>query len=280
MGKKRLLHLTKNIYMDFSKYRKLGKGSFGTVYKAMWDSNQVPVAIKHSKKKCKQFLASEFEILNMLKDQTGVPKVYQLLHVKDDSCIMMELLGRSLITEMCDLSRVGQIGAELTLILKTIHDAGIIHRDIKPENILRALTDDRLYLVDFGVAKRIISNGIHDPFSDNHSFVGTPRYASLSAHKGHAQGRKDDFESLMYTLLVLLNGRLPWQGLPKKELKIQQIKEEFDIKQVSQGSEAIEKVFNYIKTLQFDSRPDYEFIINQFESMQSKKRKLDLEIEN
>jgi hypothetical protein len=38
------------------------------------------------------------------------------------------------------------------------------------------------------------------------------RYASVHAHLGRTASRRDDLESLAYTLLFLLRGRLPWQG--------------------------------------------------------------------
>jgi len=42
---------------------------------------------------------------------------------------------------------------------------------------------------------------IQSPFRDNKPFLGTSRYASIAAHKGHEISRKDDLESLGYVLL-------------------------------------------------------------------------------
>ena len=46
------------------------------------------------------------------------------------------------------------------------------------------------------------------------------RYASVHAHLGRTGSRRDDLESLAYTLVFLLRGRLPWQGYQVRNVQI------------------------------------------------------------
>ena len=51
-----------------------------------------------------------------------------------------------------------------------------------------------------------IINISKSPPKDNKPFLGTTRYASISAHQGHELSRKDDLESLAYVIIYLLKG--------------------------------------------------------------------------
>ncbi len=45
---------------------------------------------------------------------------------------------------------------------------------------------DTVYIIDFGLAKRYVDpkTGLHIPFKDGKSLVGTARYASIASHQG------------------------------------------------------------------------------------------------
>jgi hypothetical protein len=51
------------------------------------------------------------------------------------------------------------------------------------------------------------------------SVVGTALFASINAHKGKDLSRRDDIESLAYTLLYLCSGTLPWKNINNNKKK-------------------------------------------------------------
>jgi len=51
------------------------------------------------------------------------------------------------------------------------------------------------------------------------SVVGTALFASVNAHLGKDLSRRDDIESLIYTLIYLCAGTLPWKNVNIKKKK-------------------------------------------------------------
>lgn len=100
--------------------------------------------------------------------------------------------------------------------------------------------------------------------------TGTARYASVNTHLGYEQGRRDDMESIGNVLLYFITGHLPWQGLKaktKKEKydKIRQVKSETSLDKLCEGApKEMLKYFKYIRSLKFESMPDYSYLKKLF----------------
>ncbi|KAJ7567873.1 hypothetical protein O6H91_01G010800 [Diphasiastrum complanatum] len=215
--------------------RKLGKGGFGQVYVGRRISGgtaigpqAVEVALKfehRNSKGCNYGPPYEWQVYNTLGGSYGVPRVHYKGTQGDYYVMVMDMLGPSLWDvwnssgQSMTSEMVACIAVEAISILEKMHARGYVHGDVKPENFLLGQpgTADKkkLFLVDLGLATkwRDGSTGEHVEYDQRPDvFRGTVRYASVHAHLGRTGSRRDDLESLAYTLVFLLRGRLPWQG--------------------------------------------------------------------
>lgn len=93
--------------------------------------------------------------------------------------------------------------------------------------------------------------------------LGTPRYASLNTHRGYEQSRRDDLESFAYTLIYLIRGSLPWQGLQEDMDAIFKKKKATSISRLCDGlPKELGRILSYSRKLPFTAAPDYEYVRN------------------
>jgi serine/threonine protein kinase len=129
-----------------------------------------------------------------------------------------------------------------------------------------------LYLIDFGLSKRYWYHRRHVRMNTNLSLEGTPRFASINAHRGIEQSRRDDLEALGHTFLYLLRGSLPWSGLSGKgkEERLQQmklVKESTSLSDLCCGYNSFERYQRYCRALGFMERPNYTMLRGLFSEL-------------
>merc|ERR1711959_95454 len=92
------------------------------------------------------------------------------------------------------------------------------------------------------------------------NLTGTARYASINAHKGFEQSRRDDLEAIGHMFLYFLRGALPWSGLDAKtqEEKYRKIMEKKEQVKLSDLCEKFPKEFeiylDYARKLEFSEK--------------------------
>ena len=278
----------KNLIFGKYKLKKvIGSGSFGYVYQGINVIDNKGVAIKVEKKELKlNLLEKESFYLYNLKG-IGVPEVISYGYSGKYNILVQTLLGESLgriffnnknhfsIKDICMFS------IQILHRIEYVHSKFIIHRDIKPENFLIGNPDEyMIYIIDFGLSKKYKSSRTnkHVQFRLTKKFTGTARYASINAVRGAEQSRRDDLEAIGYMLLFFLNGgKLPWQGISckavaEKYIKIYNMKKNLNLEEFCKDMpKEIIQYINYCRQLEFEQKPNYNYLRELFENILKKK---------
>ena len=228
MGNKELHHsfsptITEEINRESFEYISIiGKGGFGKVWRVKLKKYNKEFAMKEMSKlkiidkKSTASILSERDFLSKM-SHPFIINMYFSFQDKDNLYLVMNLLlGGDLRYHICIKRIFSEDQAKffiscIILGLEFFHTNGIIHRDIKPENLI---LDENGYMkiTDLGIAKK--KENI-----DNNDTSGTPGYMAPEVMCGQKHSYVADYFALGIIGYELMNGRRPYLGKSRKEIK-------------------------------------------------------------
>lgn len=169
----------------------LGQGGFGRTYKAIdLDRLNSVCVIKQFLPKLQdaKAISKATELFNQeairlyeLGEHPQIPSLLAFFVEGERQYLVQDFVsGNNLLKELelegpFGEAKVWALWRDILPVLQFVHERQVIHRDIKPENIIRREADQRLVLIDFGVAK------VLDQAARNASVttIGSPGYMPM-----------------------------------------------------------------------------------------------------
>jgi serine/threonine protein kinase len=206
---------------DYELLAEIARGGMGVVYKARQKGLNRVVALKMilagdlAGADERQRFRTEAEAAARLR-HPNIVAVHEVGEVEGQLFFSMEFIeGRTLAQRLIGGPVPGRTAAgyvgQLARAVHYAHRQGILHRDLKPSNILLD-PDDRPYVTDFGLAKRLDAGA--SAVTRTGAVVGTPSYMAPEQAAGKIKelGPACDVYGLGAVLYELLTGRPPFRS--------------------------------------------------------------------
>jgi serine/threonine protein kinase len=195
----------------------IGKGAFGSVYKAFNYGTGETVAVKQIKlvdvpKSELRMIEAEIDLLKNL-HHDNIVKYIGFVKTADSLNIILEFCENGSLHSICKSygkfpeNLVGVYMTQVLEGLQYLHKEGIIHRDIKGANILTT-KDGTVKLADFGVSTSTLAGPDKEA-----QVVGTPYWMAPEIIQLSGAASASDIWSVGCTVIELLQGKPPYHNL-------------------------------------------------------------------
>lgn len=177
------------IHGRFRLVERIGTGGMGTVFRAVDQTTSQPVALKILSGRDEvevERARREARVLARLAHPSIVGYVDDGVTDSGDHYLAMQWVPGKTLAERLDttgftLRQAVAILRQTAQTLESAHRSGVLHRDIKPSNILLVEPDDRVVLIDFGIAR--IADTISS-LTRTGLAIGTPGFMSPEQARG------------------------------------------------------------------------------------------------
>ena len=220
-----------HILNDFIQQNKIGKGSFGKVYKVKSKKTGEIFAAKVTLEEHDELtneklqdLSREVNIISKLNHPAVLKFIcYSPVNFqkKPKSVIVTEYAPNGSLDELIKKSRYSKskinfddthkaiIIYGIASAMRYLHSHGIIHRDLKPSNVL---LDDFLFpkISDFGLSEIIDSKTTNETVK---SYKGTPIYMSPEIWSKYQYSQASDVYAFSILLYEIITNEVPFENM-------------------------------------------------------------------
>ena len=209
-----------SFFVDCQIEKLLGRGTSGLVYKGQHQTLGIPVAIKildpkydRSSKEKERFLR-EVKVLAQLEHPNLIQILNAGIHENLYYMVMRYVTGTTLDHYLekngkFTVIKAVEIIEQCALGLQLAHDKGLIHRDLKPSNILIRNENNRVVVIDFGLAR---DHKVQEEITQKNTVLGTPYYMAPEQCLGLPLSFQSDIYGLGATFYHLVVGQVPFPG--------------------------------------------------------------------
>lgn len=193
--------------------KKIGKGSFSSVYKGVNLINKRNVAIKKIKSnlisKMQKYIEREIKVMKKLKHK-NILELYEVIYKNNNIYLVLEYCQYGDLSVFLKKNRLNEKEVKFFLYqivsgLKYLHSHNIFHRDLKPQNIL-VDKDYNLKITDFTFAKENMENNL------SQTMCGSPLYMAPEILNYQEYNNKTDLWSIGIIMYEMLIGYPPYKA--------------------------------------------------------------------